>query len=69
VRIVAKSASKKDSGSTSSQSGQLEYDFNADNFGPPPRCDATRKPKFKLEAGLDEAAEEPESEPSAASKQ
>jgi len=69
VRIVAKSASKKDSGSTSSKSGQLEYDFNADNFGPPPRCDATRKPKFKLEAGLDEAAEEPESEPSAASKQ
>jgi len=63
VRIVAKAADKKDGRTTSGKSGQLEYDFNADNFGPPPRCDATRKPKFKLEAGLEEAAEEQKATP------
>lgn len=68
VRIVASSGTKKEGGSSSGKSGQLEYDFNADNFGPPPRCDATRKPKFKLEAGLEEVAEEPEADPPASSK-
>lgn len=29
--------------------GQLDYDFNADGFGPPPTCDPNRKPTFDLE--------------------
>jgi hypothetical protein len=69
VRIVASSGTKKEGRSSSSKSGQLEYDFNADNFGPPPRCDATRKPKFKLEAGLEEVVQEPETKPPGPSKE
>lgn len=30
-------------------SGDLEYTFNADGFGPPPDCDPERKPTFSLE--------------------
>ncbi len=30
-------------------SGSLEYEFNADGFGPPPQCDPERKPHFSLE--------------------
>jgi hypothetical protein len=29
--------------------GQLDYEFNADGFGPPPTCDPNRKPTFDLE--------------------
>lgn len=29
--------------------GRLEYEFNADGFGPPPACDPNRKPRFKLD--------------------
>lgn len=29
--------------------GRLEYEFNADGFGPPPECDPERKPDFKLD--------------------
>jgi hypothetical protein len=30
-------------------SGELEYEFNADGFGPPPTCDPNRQPTFDLE--------------------
>lgn len=30
-------------------SGQLEYDFQADGFGPPPTCDPQRQPDFRLD--------------------
>ncbi len=30
-------------------SGFLEWEFNADTFGPPPQCDPKREPKFSLE--------------------
>lgn len=30
-------------------SGSLEYEFNADDFGPPPQCNPDRKPTFDLE--------------------
>jgi hypothetical protein len=30
-------------------SGSLEYEFNADKFGPPPQCDPNRAPHFSLE--------------------
>ena len=30
-------------------SGNLTYTFNADGFGPPPKCDPARKPTFKLD--------------------
>jgi len=30
-------------------SGQLDYQFNADGFGPPPACDPMRAPTFDLE--------------------
>ena len=32
--------------------GALEYNFNADKFGPPPSCDPQRKPAFKLDRNL-----------------
>jgi hypothetical protein len=34
-------------------SGSLEYTFDAEGFGPPPKCDPERKPQFKLEAPSD----------------
>jgi hypothetical protein len=30
------------------KSGDVEYEFNADGFGPPPDCDPERKPSFDL---------------------
>jgi hypothetical protein len=42
VRIVAASKAGK---------GSLECVFNAGGFGPPPDCDAERKPTFKLDVG------------------
>ncbi|MDC0722361.1 VWA domain-containing protein [Nannocystis bainbridge] len=44
VRIVANSKSPKGS-------GQLEWDFNADGFGPPPECDPNTPPVFPLKTG------------------
>lgn len=38
--------------------GSLEYTFDAEGFGPPPKCDPERKPEFKLEAPLDEDEDE-----------
>jgi hypothetical protein len=35
--------------------GSLEYNFDAEGFGPPPDCDPERKPKFKLDENLDAA--------------
>lgn len=40
--------------------GSLDYTFNAEGFGPPPKCDPERKPQFKLEAPLDEEETEKE---------
>ncbi len=42
VEIVANSTEPKGHGS-------LEYNFNADGFGPPPECDPERAPKFSLD--------------------
>ncbi len=55
VRIVANA--KGEGGGKSSKSGRLEYDFSAEGFGPPPKCNPERRPKFKLEAGLEEDAD------------
>ncbi len=30
------------------KSGDVEYEFDADGFGPPPKCDPARKPSFDL---------------------
>lgn len=54
VRIVAKTNQSKAKGKRATKQGQLEYDFNADNFGPPPQCDPARQPSFKLDAALDD---------------
>jgi len=43
VRIVANSKDPKGS-------GDLEWDFNADGFGPPPECDPKTPPAFELKA-------------------
>jgi len=48
--IADKKKKKKDDQKKES-SGRLEYTFSAEGFGPPPKCDPKRKPKFKLEAG------------------
>lgn len=34
--------------------GSLEYTFDAEGFGPPPKCNPERQPQFKLEAPLDD---------------
>jgi hypothetical protein len=44
VRIVANSKNPKGS-------GDLEWDFNADGFGPPPECDPNTPPVFPLKTG------------------
>jgi hypothetical protein len=36
--------------------GSLEYDFDANGFGPPPDCDPERQPKFRLDQDLDGTA-------------
>lgn len=54
VRIVAQTKSSDGKSKTANKKGQLEYDFNADNFGPPPQCDPKRQPSFKLDAALEE---------------
>jgi hypothetical protein len=40
-------------------SGGLEYQFSADDFGPPPKCDPERKPNFRL----DDIETKPEAQP------
>jgi hypothetical protein len=32
--------------------GSLEYEFDAEKFGPPPECDPERKPSFRLDKNL-----------------
>ena len=32
--------------------GDLEYEFDAKGFGPPPECDPNRKPTFRLDRNL-----------------
>lgn len=44
VRIEANYTSASDD----KKMGALEYTFNAEGFGPPPKCDPNRKPKFDL---------------------
>lgn len=36
--------------------GDLEYEFDASGFGPPPECDPQRKPTFRLDRNLQPAA-------------
>ena len=43
VRIEANYKQGEDEGS-----GSLEYEFDAEGFGPPPKCDPKKKPKFDL---------------------
>ena len=43
VRIEAKYKKGEEEGS-----GSLEYEFDAEGFGPPPKCDPKKKPKFDL---------------------
>ncbi|MEE9386810.1 MAG: VWA domain-containing protein [Nannocystaceae bacterium] len=50
VRIEA---SVTDEAKSKTAKGSLEYTFNADRFGPPPSCDASRKPAFKLDRDLE----------------
>lgn len=52
-----KKKNKKRKKGEHSAKGSLEYTFDAEGFGPPPKCDPERKPEFKLEAPLD--GEEP----------
>lgn len=49
VRIQAEKEGRK---------GALEYDFDAEGFGPPPECDPERKPDFKLDAPVETTTEE-----------
>ncbi len=49
VRIEAHATSPK---GRSTGRGSLEYEFNADKYGPPPECDPDRKPSFKLDENL-----------------
>lgn len=44
---------KKKDKKSKKMSGSLEYTFDAEGFGPPPKCDPERKPQFKLEAPAD----------------
>lgn len=46
VRIEA---IEKDEKGRKRGSGSLEWEFNADKFGPPPQCDPNREPKFSLD--------------------
>lgn len=36
--------------------GELEYQFSADKFGPPPECDPERKPDFRLDVATEDQA-------------
>lgn len=49
VRIEAQA--RNESGKPRGQ-GSLEYQFNADGFGPPPECDPNRAPTFRLDKNL-----------------
>jgi hypothetical protein len=36
--------------------GELEYEFSADSFGPPPECDPEKKPNFRLDVATEKQA-------------
>lgn len=55
VRIEARAS---DENGKNTRKGSLEYPFDADAFGPPPKCDPNRKPDFPLDKNLDPAPEE-----------
>ncbi len=55
VRIEARARDEK--GKTNGK-GSLEYEFEAEKFGPPPECDPNRKPDFPLDKNLDPAPDE-----------
>jgi len=57
VRIEAHASNKAGRGH---RSGALEYEFDADGFGPPPDCDPTRPPTFRLDRNLQPAVSQPE---------
>lgn len=51
-------------------SGSVEYEFNADGFGPPPSCDPNKKPSFDLkDVTRDDEAEKVKAEEEAQAKQ
>ncbi len=60
VRIEAQA--KNEDGKRAGK-GSLEYQFEAEKFGPPPTCDPQRAPNFPLDKNLDPAPEDG-SEPS-----
>lgn len=55
VRIEARAS---DENGKNTRKGSVEYPFEADAFGPPPKCDPNRKPDFPLDKNLDPAPEE-----------
>lgn len=57
VRIEARAS---DENGKNTRKGSLEYEFEAEKFGPPPTCDPERKPDFPLDKNLDPAPEEDE---------
>jgi hypothetical protein len=60
VRIDA--LANRDKNGKARSRGSLEYDFDADGFGPPPECDPERQPSFSLDKNLDGAAARAEDE-------
>ena len=59
VRIEARAS---DENGKNTRKGSLEYPFEAEKFGPPPKCDPNRKPDFPLDKNLDPAPDEEEGE-------
>jgi len=55
VRIEAQAT---DDRGKRSRKGSLEYQFEAEKFGPPPTCDPERKPNFPLDEDLEPAPEQ-----------
>lgn len=55
VRI---SVQAQDDRGRSQGEGDLEYEFDANGFGPPPACDPERKPTFRLDRNLQPSSEE-----------
>ncbi len=51
-RVTVKATSKRDP----EGSGSVEYEFNADGFGPPPDCDPKSPPAFDLKSPTEKAA-------------
>lgn len=57
VRIEAQA---KDDKGKRSRKGSLEYQFEAEKFGPPPECDPNRAPNFPLDKNLEPVPDEDE---------